>query len=353
MAQLVIKRASWWESNSVKQAMVWTPIATLQMGTLVGLGYFHHRLDDLETRTESLVSLDAAINQSARAVLRQEDRPAALMVQERALPKPAPVSLQVMLNHPETLNTMSAGEDFSGSVLALVGRAGYALESAAPVEQVTSGRTAVTLAAPPSGQPIKSASSKKTVPAATVQHASAKKAAGQPVVKTARIPHLASSTREAAYATVEAARTAAANRMGLHEEEALLHSAQFRADKSLDAIAPSVPIVTEDASPLALPSMGGKPLPIGSVVWIYLGERRDYGWYGQRLHISPDSGLPEVGKSYHTQEVHGIYDRPHGDRAMGGFQQGDLVTILEVLHETNNGVWAKVRKAQSVGRVSY
>ncbi|MEB4593354.1 hypothetical protein VSS37_20420 [Candidatus Thiothrix sp. Deng01] len=353
MAQLVIKRASWWESNSAKQAMVWTPIATLQMGTLVGLGYFHHRLDDLETRTESLVSLDAAINQSARAVLRQEDRPAAaLAVQERALPKPAPVSLQVMLNHPETLNTMSAGEDFSGSVLAMVGRAGYAPESAAPIGQVASGRTSVTLAAPPSGQPIKPVASKKTVPAAAVQHASAKREVGQPVAKTVRMPHLASSTREAAYAELEAARTAAANRMGLHVDEALLLPAQFP-DKSLDAIAPPAPIVTEDASPLALPSMGGKPLPVGSVVWIYLGERRDYGWYGQRLHISPDSGLPEVGKSYHTQEVHGIYDRPHGDRAMGGFQQGDLVTILNVLHEANNGVWAKVQKAQSVGRTNH
>lgn len=91
-------------------------------------------------------------------------------------------------------------------------------------------------------------------------------------------------------------------------------------------------------------------VPVGASVWVYLGELRDYGWYGQKLHVAPDSGLPEVGKSYRTQKIHGFYDTPHGNRSMGGFQQGDKVIVQQVIHEGNGDVWAEVRKVRSVGK---
>lgn len=94
----------------------------------------------------------------------------------------------------------------------------------------------------------------------------------------------------------------------------------------------------------------GQPLPVGSVVWVYLGELREQGWHGQRLHIASDSGLPVVGGQYRTQKIHGLYDQPYGNRTMGGFQKGDLVEVLVVRHEANAGVWAQVRKIRSVGK---
>ena len=84
--------------------------------------------------------------------------------------------------------------------------------------------------------------------------------------------------------------------------------------------------------------------------WVYLGELRNYGWYGQKLHIAPNSGLPNVGQTYRTQLIHGTYDQPHGNRSMGGFQQGDVVQVENVQHETNGKVWAKLSKIHEVGR---
>ena len=66
---------------------------------------------------------------------------------------------------------------------------------------------------------------------------------------------------------------------------------------------------------------------------------------------APSSGLPEVGRAYLTQQIHGYYDAPHGKRYMGGFQQGDKVTILQVVREENGDVWAKILKEASVGRL--
>jgi hypothetical protein len=91
-------------------------------------------------------------------------------------------------------------------------------------------------------------------------------------------------------------------------------------------------------------------VPVGASVWVYLGELRDYGWYGQKLHIAPDSGLPEVGKSYHTQKINGFYDAPHGNRSMGGFQQGDKVVVQQVFRESTGDVWAQLFKEVAVGR---
>ena len=84
--------------------------------------------------------------------------------------------------------------------------------------------------------------------------------------------------------------------------------------------------------------------------WVYLGELRDYGWYGQKLHVAPNSGLPDIGQTYRTQLIHGTYDQPHGNRSMGGFQQGDVVQVENVERENDGKVWAKLSKVHSVGR---
>jgi hypothetical protein len=151
----------------------------------------------------------------------------------------------------------------------------------------------------------------------------------------------------------DAARTADANRTRLHgaRTKKVVSSSVPDPVQKADVGFESVGQVVDVVQAVATPS-SGKPLPVGVVAWVYLGELRDYGWHGQRLHVAPDSGLPLVGNSYHTQELHGIYSEPHGKRVMGGFQQGDLVTILDVRHEPNNGVWARVRKAQAVGRLN-
>ena len=49
MAQLLIKKSSWWEFNA-KQAIIWLPVAAVQASTLAGLGYFYHRLNALEAQ---------------------------------------------------------------------------------------------------------------------------------------------------------------------------------------------------------------------------------------------------------------------------------------------------------------
>jgi hypothetical protein len=106
-----------------------------------------------------------------------------------------------------------------------------------------------------------------------------------------------------------------------------------------------VPAVETDAA-----IVPHRTAPVGVSKWVYLGELRDYGWYGQKLRISPDSGLPEEGGTYQTQQIHGLYDEPHGRRVMGGFQLGDTVTVQKVRQEENGGVWAEVRKVRSVGK---
>lgn len=122
-------------------------------------------------------------------------------------------------------------------------------------------------------------------------------------------------------------------------------------DTSLQ-LAPSFQVNVKPVASVVIPYEvpRGQPLPVGIVAWVYLGELREKGWHGQRLHIASHSGLPVIGEQYRTQKIHGIYDQPYGSRTMGGFQKGDMVEILDVRHEANFGVWAEVRKVRSVGK---
>lgn len=361
MAQLVMKRASWWEFNT-KQAMVWIPVATLQMGTLAGLGYFYHRLTDLEAQTEELSSLEAASGQLARTALRQADKPQNGSVSERILPKPAAVPLQIALDRQDIVGTMSAGANFFATLspplqpseniaLTVDNRAGKAVNK----EVLPAARVVNSPAKSRANSDGAKAKKVSTIRLAPVTRA---KRVGRSVTKPVVAARPASSIPKATtllHADVEAARTAAANRAGLYGVDAMPQLPELSLEEAaLPPVVQAVAVVEPEAVSLpvpAPPTASKKPLPVGTVTWVYLGELRAYGWHGQRLHVAPDSGLPVVGDSYHTQELHGLYDRPHGNRAMGGFQQGDLITILEVVHEPNNGVWAKVRKVQSVGRV--
>jgi outer membrane biosynthesis protein TonB len=77
-------------------------------------------------------------------------------------------------------------------------------------------------------------------------------------------------------------------------------------------------------------------------VWVYLGELRDYGWYGQMLHISPTSGLPEAGRSYQAQYIQRVYASPYGKVVDGQFHLGEWVYLHEVVRGRKNDVWGRV-----------
>lgn len=304
--QLVVKRTSWWEGLHTKQtAAVWIPVAVAQVGTLAAAGYLYQRLERLEEQSATTYHPPLL-----GSVLRDVKPPIPVRVSRVPPPPPPPppafpaaVPLQVALNNPATLDVMRVGQDFSIA---------------------------------PTPKPVANKPKPAKVTAVT------KKVSKQPAV-------VAAPATQITFVDLEAERTAAANRSELplvQPEESTAwatlpdEAVTFEPEASVPAAVPAPLPVTLDK----------KPLPVGIVVWVYLGELRDHGWHGQRLHVAPDSGLPEVGRSYRTQELHGIYDQPHGNRAMAGFQQGDLVTILEVQYETNKGVWAKVRKAEAVGR---
>ncbi len=283
MAQLLVKKSSWWEFNT-KQALIWVPVAAVQASTLAGLGYFYHRLNVLEAQSMRQPVLANALQDVTAPTTRLNRIPPP--------PPPAPVSAswQVALDSPVALGFMRVGQDFSQ----------VALAKPKPKQQVVSVMPAVLHDAESADVKRVAQANRSTSPVKLKKITQQQLAPATPESEPVEVPEVVS------------------------------------AEPLLVAIPAEIP--------------RGKPLPVGIVAWVYLGELRDYGWYGQRLHISPSSGLPEVGGEYRTQKIHGIYDQPHGNRTMGGFQQGDVVSILDVQHESNQGVWAKVRKVRAVGR---
>ncbi|MBU0655372.1 MAG: hypothetical protein KJ914_09605 [Gammaproteobacteria bacterium] len=298
MAQLVVKRVSWWSTPFAKQAMIWVPVAGFQAATLAGLGYFYGRLADVKSRPELAVDSVSLVSVAPAAVT-------------RTIPVPKPVSLQPVMDAQLAQGTMQAGEGFSM-------RKGVppSADVAAPAAPI------VIAAQEPVGAPVEATVSSKALSSSAPARKAEKPVGSAPPVVLQR--------------ALEAQRTAEANRTDV--------------DLSGNAVAETVgvtPLSRVDTD-LARP-FGGAPTPVGVVTWVYIGELRDYGWHGQKLHVASDSGLPIVGKNYRTQKIHGLYEQPHGQRAMGGFQQGDTVAVLEVIHEANNDVWVKVRKVRSVG----
>lgn len=326
--QLVVRRTSWWEDLHIKQAAaVWIPVAVAQAGTLAAAGYLYQRLEHLEQQTASAYRPPVLGN-----VLRDADVSVPPARVTRVPPPPPPafpaaVPVQVALDNPATLDVMRVGQDFSRVPSTPVAR----LAGKPAVRDVAPSSGKVRISEPPADlDGGRTADANRASVGVRVASAAAHTVVVEPAVSLAEdivfVPESAAGAVEAE--AVQAPVVSAAPVAGV-------------ADTVTDA-APA------EVAPLAVPR--GNPLPVGFESWVYLGELRPHGWHGQRLHVAPDSGLPEVGNSYHTQELHGLYSRPHGNRAMGGFQQGDLVTILEVQHEANQGVWAKVRKAEAVGR---
>lgn len=289
MARLVVKKTPWWVSHK-KEVMVWLPLATLQAGTLAGLGYFYHRLTDLEQQEKET---SAALADSPAPVAGLASSTMSLNIPAKAdtmMPKPMAVPLQVeyAAASPGALSLMRVGQDFS----------------ALP-----------TVAAKPEPKPV--SKSKRT-------EASKERSTQKPVA--------------AAVAVETADPTAEANL------SALPPSPEFEVSV-VDTAASQDATVSTD--PEIIPH---RTAPVGISKWVYLGELRDYGWHGQKLRLPPDSGLPEEGGTYQTQQIHGLYDEPHGRRVMGGFQLGDTVAVQKVRHEASGGVWAEVRKVRSVGK---
>lgn len=342
MAQLVIKKTPWWEKGA-KGIAFWAPLAAMQVTVVAGGGYFYHHLTELEH--EPVVSDNSVTGGPVRIV-----------AVDQQMPMPEPVALNIPVGDSgagDVLRFMQAGADFSS--LLQVAAVTPGLDGVMIHADVDSGvlRTVIEEQMPqqapvteqadepePITEPIADAVFETPEPA----KASGKQAAPAKNNRAAQIePELENEL------------TAAANRHGL----SAIRPVESAPDVDIAESAPAVqarfaPAAESDVAELpAYDVAEGKPLPVGTVVWVYLGELREHGWHGPRLHVAPHSGLPEVGKSYRTQELHGLYDQPHGRRIMGGFQQGDVVTILRVRYESSNAVWAKVSKAQAVGRLNH
>lgn len=324
MAQLVVKRdSSWWATPFAKHTMFWVPVAGFQAATLVGLGYFYERVTDIETQLGSYTGGGTVSRAKPVTVTSTQSMSAA-----------GPVSLNPAFETGLARNTMLVGERFSSPQ-----RPAPSVDIADPVEIVSI----------PVPEPVKAdfsveaGSSQRPARVHTKPVSPSRKLllASAPVKQRKETPKTMAVVKPATSVVLdrdlEAERTATANREGI--DQPVMTVAETVATTEL-------PWAEDDPS---IKPFGGAPTPVGVVTWIYIGELRDYGWHGQKLHVAPGSGLPEVGQNYRTQMIHGLYQQPYGKRAMGGFQQGDTVTVLEVAHEVNNDVWAKVRKVHSVG----
>lgn len=321
MAQLVVKRdSSWLATPFAKHAMFWVPVAGFQAVTLVGLGYFYERVSDIESQLGSYTG----------TVSRAKPVPIA---STQSVPASGPVSLKPAFETGLVQHTMLAGERFSDPQ-----KPAPSVDIADPIESVSiPAPELIETDVVPVTNPTRKAVAVHTKPPELSRKLLL---AAAPVKQHKEMPKAVRSvTPVVLQGDLETARTAAANREGIDQPVNI---------KTLVETEETTPLPWAEDDPSIKP-FGGAPTPVGVVTWIYVGELRDYGWHGQKLHVAPDSGLPEVGQNYRTQMIHGLYQQPYGKRAMGGFQQGDTVTVLEVVREVNNDVWVKVRKVHSVG----
>lgn len=308
MAQLVIKREPWWSTPFGKQIMIWVPVAGLQAATLAGLGYFYDRLSEMELYGGSGLAGLGSVRDVPVTTEVETSKPRQLAVVSVSAPASGFVSRQSTLAMDTAKNTMQVGETFSASA-----DRSESVE-AAPVLSIDA--------------PVVSTKERVSVPPPTIKKTT--------VEKKKIVPPKTVNPVELSF-DLEARRTAAANLSGI------------RVPDGENAVVGGVPVTPLPTANPNRPFDGGLT-PTGIVTWIYIGELRDYGWHGQMLHVPPNSGLPEIGRNYRTQKIHGLYEQPYGKRVMAGFQQGDTVTVLDIMQEANHKVWAKVRKVHSYGR---
>ena len=265
MARLVVKKTPWWVAHR-KFVVVWLPLASLQAATLAGLGYFYHRLDNLEQKTET-----------------------------SALVTPAPLAASVPVATPVPVVVASPVPPI---VLAPEPVVVATLTPPSATQDVPEIRDANVT--PPS-LPAKS----ESVPKAPIEPVKPVKPVAAPVKREVK----------AKPAAVASDRTATANR--------------------------SRSVVRQLTNTTKRPDI--EPLPVQvDKVWVYLGELRDYGWYDQKLHIAPSSGLPAVGRVYLTQYIESVHAAPYGRQLAGKFHLGERVLIHDVRRGRNNDVWGLV-----------
>ena len=320
MARLLVKKTPWWVAHK-GQMLFWLPMATLQAGTLTGLAYAWDRLGDLERQATKQ---------------RADDVVGVGLVNRYAIPTdgvmttfPVPVTLATSVrsgtNTPTTSVPLTLATIQTDQVRSLPSVA---------LRSVTA-------------QPKAAVVASRTMHSTKSFNRKGSKVRGDvPALPSESRRKLPKPAARAERAAAQAATTAVTPK----QQQVLWETAktaQANRDYSRIALSSDAPITVQPATSKGKASA----VPVGGRVWVYLGQLRDYGWYGQKLHISPSSGLPEVGRAYLTQQIHGYYDAPHGKRYMGGFQQGDKVTILQVVREENGDVWAKILKEASVGRL--
>lgn len=252
MARLVVKRTPWWVAHK-KWVMVALPLATLQAATLVGFGYFYHRLDSLEQHTENTLA-----------------------------PLPSP-QIQMPV---KPLATTEQDVPAPGKDTTLHG------------EKVPLTSEIVTQ-----------------------------------VLKTSSNPKHQGVSKTTVTAVKESVKPAVANVLNKSRKEKVEHPTVDK--KRVDVVAVANHAGLQRSQP-------ARPAPVKAGVWVYLGELRDYGWYGQMLHISPSSRLPETGRAYQTQYIQRVYASPYGKVIKGEFHLGEWVYLHEVVRGRKNDVWGRV-----------
>ena len=357
MAQDTVDNSGW--QNHLRYISVWGPLAAIQLSTIGGLGYFYGRLESIDQNnvippiiTTTLKVEPAPVANNSYPMFEQTPKVtrAALHIPATLIEEPNALTMQVGKDFAnETAKSNTASESSSKHIDSIkpTPKPLHNTQPTTSPTQTSNSNKALTLAkvvkVEDSTRKAKldkadnSKALKKVQTLANVKPEVKEKSANKPVPKTekpAKAPEepLASKKAEKVPKT-STPKSAKLPKLVKAKREKLVVT---NIEKPLKAdIKPNKSVVKPQND-------NGR--------WVYLGELRDYGWYGQKLHVSPNSGLPDIGQTYRTQLIHGTYDQPHGNRSMGGFQQGDVVQVENVQRETDGKVWAKLSKVHSVGR---
>ena len=356
MAQDTVDNSGW--QNHLRYISVWGPLAAIQLSTIGGLGYFYGRLTSIDQ--------NSAIQPVITTTLKVE--PAPVAANSYPMFEQPPKITRAALHIPATLIedpnplTMQVGENFAPNMT----KANPPSETATPHADIAKEMPKPSPATLPNTVQDKPISSKpipltKQLSADETHHKpkTAKLDTNKPAKKDQTTTHAKVETKEkhALKTVTKSEKVTKVIEKPLEpkktEKTATSTSTTPAKISKLTKTKHEKLVVTAIEKPIKksvkIPQLSPKPLEDHGR-WVYLGELRDYGWYGQKLHVAPDSGLPNIGQTYRTQLIHGTYDQPHGNRSMGGFQQGDVVQVENVQRETDGKVWAKLSKVHDVGR---
>lgn len=382
MAQDSVDNSGW--QNHLRYISVWGPLAAIQLSTIGGLGYFYGRLESIDqtSTTPPIITTTLKVE------------PTPQVSNSYPLFNQSPKVTQAALHIPATLVaepnmlTMQVGENFA-SEAAKSDLANQASHQPVDAIQVTPKPT--TLLSTPSTSPVNKAPTptqlakvdeskldkpdsfkalKKAQLLTTNKTDIKEKSASKASIKTDK-PTKALETKKVEKKLEKSVETKKPERAlekpieAKKSEKALEKSIEVKKSEKLSEntrvksakLPKLVKVKRERWTGNAIEKSMKSPNKSNTLRqqddngrWVYLGELRDYGWYGQKLHVAPNSGLPNIGQTYRTQLIHGTYDQPRGNRSMGGFQQGDVVQVENVQQESDGKVWAKLSKVHDVGR---